>query len=448
MQTIREHSVLSPLFCEYFSVTDHKEAILSCYTYAADVNDKGVILYSFVSDAIVWLSNDEYGILSDMDFGNGKNAALFKELRDNGYFVKKGTDELAIQEKHRKQMGDAQTNTLKVVILPTTACNANCRYCIGENNQKQSMSVATAHKVAEYIAGASKDYNSIRLDWYGGEPLLKKDLITLICKELKERVPDKKYSSVITSNLSLLEDRDFEETVKIWNIQKINITIDGTEKEHNYRKSYSQKGFNGYLHTLKCIRTFLSHGIRVFCRFNIDRDNIDQLTNVVAAIKEFSNDELFYFFVSPLRGDDCHDEFFSVDEYESVFYRSGTALNELGIHNAVDSFVPKAMQGFCLAKNKNCFVIGPSGNLYRCNLDDLSDSNSVGTVFEGAKRNAIYEVYMNLGLDTECKTCRFLPICQGGCPVQDKYKSSSNTKCDKFKFKIKAISRLLVQYYI
>ncbi len=446
MKIIRLHSDNKDVFPEYYSHGKKNAITLSRYTQFQNISSDKIILYSFVSDAILLLSQIEYEKLCRMDLSD--NDDLFYTLSLNGFFIDKNIDEYLLMVRQRKSIFSKIPKTIKFVILPTTNCNARCNYCIGIHNPIDSMTYDTADKVVDYIVERAKGYENIKFDWYGGEPLLKRDLITYICDVVHQRLPNVHYSSVVTSNLACFDDDTLKQAIQIWNIQKINITIDGDEKEHNARKSYVNHNINGYKHTLDCIRNILEKQIMIYCRYNIDKNNVDQLGSVLYDLKPFFADKHFYFFISPLRGEDCHEEFYPTSEYNKLFYKTGVILNEAGVHNSIDSFVPKCANGFCLAKSEHCIVIGPNGAIYRCNLDELVASNATGSVFNGLEKNQIYNRFTSLELDGDCKDCCYLPICQGGCPIQDKNSSNSNCKCNKLKFKIEGISRLLADYYI
>ncbi len=445
MKIIRNNNELISLFPEYYNNLDIKNLKISKYIEIQYVNDNNIVLYSFISDSIFLLSVEEYEMFINMNFK--KNKGLFKILQQNGFFIDKKIDELDIMLKHRINMGSYLSQTMKVVILPTTDCNARCKYCIGYKNKRINMSMETANDVVNYIVHQSEKYKSIRLDWYGGEPLMEKDIISYICKEINRLLPEKEYSSVITTNLSLFDEKTLEEAKNIWHVKKINITIDGFEENHNNKKNYLNSNLNGYKHTLQCIKNILENEINVFCRFNIDRNNINELSIVLEDLKKFYNHKQFYFFVSPLRGEDSHSEFYETSEYNDLFYETGKLLIEKGFKNEIDSFVPRVALGLCLAKSRNCFVIGPNGLLYRCNLDDLKIENSTGNVVDGLSVNHIYDRFTNLKLQKKCEICKYLPICQGGCPTEKAQESKSNNQCLKFKFKLKAISKLLAEYY-
>ena len=444
MRIIRKKSDLESVYPEYFVEKECSDAKVSQYTHIQQVDSNTFVLFSFVSDAIILLNSNEYKRIQDMNFDNSKE--LYSSLVNNGIFINSDIDELSLMLKHREMINASTSQTLKVVILPTTACNARCRYCIGHANCVMTMTSETAQKVIDYIVEAAKGYKAIKFDWYGGEPLIKSELISQICKDVSERLPGISYTSVVTTNLLLLDEQLVKTMVDVWHIEKVNVTIDGNEEEHNDRKQYVANSFNGYKHTLNCIDILLNNNIRVFCRYNIDHYNYDQLIEAIHAIKKHVDNKLFYFFISPLRGEDGNG-YFSTDEYNCLFYETGKLLNENGIHNPIDSFVPKSVMKFCIAHSDNCVVIGPNGNLYRCNIDEINEDNSTGNIDVGLEKNRAYYEYMDMSLPSMCRSCKYLPICQGGCVEQSKHESSSNRRCDKFIFKLEAVSKLLVEFY-
>lgn len=445
MKIIRSH-VNEIIFSQYFKQQSADQVKLSRYTYCCKVKRDTIVCFSFVSDAIVILNDEEYRCVCDMNFGC--NQLLFRVLQDSGFFVDKNADEYQFMAEHRKNIFRLSSKTVKFVILPTTFCNAGCRYCIGENNPMMNMTDETAMAAIDFIVNKASTYENIKFDWYGGEPLLRRDLISYICNEVSRRLPTCKFSSVITTNLALFDDDVLESAIREWHVRKVNVTLDGTEEEHNARKNYCNKQLNGYQHTLRCIKSLVEHGITVFCRFNIDRDNYGSLETILDDLKPLIGDKNLYFFVSPLRGDNDHREFYAVSEYNNLLYNTGVLLNKHGIHNSIDSFVPRLAMGVCLAKSENCIVIAPDGVIYRCNLDDLVRNNATGSVYSGIEKNDVYRRFLKLQLDEQCITCNFLPICQGGCPVEANHASLSNSKCIKFKYKIDGIAKLLSEYYV
>ena len=70
-------------------------------------------------------------------------------------------------------------------ILPTLDCNARCVYCYEEGTKPVSMSSETVEQTIRFIrnnCGGSE----VKLSWFGGEPLLRPDIIDRICAGVGE----------------------------------------------------------------------------------------------------------------------------------------------------------------------------------------------------------------------------------------------------------------------
>ncbi len=68
-------------------------------------------------------------------------------------------------------------------IVLTSKCNARCIYCYEEGVLQSNMSMETAEKTAEVLCTSK---SPVGITWFGGEPLLKTELIQRITEILRE----------------------------------------------------------------------------------------------------------------------------------------------------------------------------------------------------------------------------------------------------------------------
>jgi len=89
-------------------------------------------------------------------------------------------------------------------------------------------------------------------------------------------------------------------------------------------------------------------------------------------------------------------------------------------YGIVDTEYYPKLHGGCTATEKNSFVIGPEGEIYKCWMDVGIKEMIVGDIFEKTPWNmGLIANYMAAGdrfLSPECRECFSLPICDGGCP--------------------------------
>lgn len=445
MKVIREANGLKSLFPQYYEETNIKDVVLSHYTHMEQISEDKYILFSFVSDAIISLTKEEVAILKSDNYDGCHD--FCEKLQKEGFFIKKTIDESSLMYKHRLSFESVDTDLLKVVILPTTRCNARCPYCCGEKNPNETMTLKIAEKVVDTIVSIAERYKNIQFGWYGGEPLLESNIITFICEEIKRRLPEINYSSYIISNTFLFDKHILKKMVECWKVKRIGITFDGTEREHNSRKNFYDSSINAFNQTLNSIQPLLDNGILVQCRFNADKNNITQLKPLIKVLTPYLGNNLFYFYVAFLKGDDSHKEFYDKTEYNSLVYEIGKIYKEFNMKKSIDGMLLNVFLKWCQGKSKNSITIGPTGDIYKCNLVDLIKENAIGSVYTGIDKNSAYKNFVHTDIEQKCLLCKFFPICQGGCPADERKESSSVSKCNEFKYRVKGVAKVLSECY-
>ena len=116
---------------------------------------------------------------------------------------------------------------MHITLHITTGCNMSCDYCYSHPAARNDMSQETANKTIDFI---SENYPvNTGIIFFGGEPLLKKDLIreTILYSQKKSGY----FHYKVTTN-GILLDKDFLEFANEVQLQ-VSISIDGNEKAHN-----------------------------------------------------------------------------------------------------------------------------------------------------------------------------------------------------------------------
>lgn len=117
-------------------------------------------------------------------------------------------------------------------LMLTYRCNLNCIYCYQKYKTAQDMTLETAKSVvvAEVqLAREANNKDGVRFDLFGGEPLLKFDLIKELCTWIWETIKDVKVDIFITTNGTLLNEEKKEWFEK--HKEKINfiMSVDGKD---------------------------------------------------------------------------------------------------------------------------------------------------------------------------------------------------------------------------
>ena len=122
----------------------------------------------------------------------------------------------------------------------TTACNMRCRYCYSAPPDKgMDMDEGIIDQCIRFATQHFTD--NVGIIFFGGEPLLKKDLIKYTvarCKSIEEKETIKRiFHFKVTTNGTLL-DADFLQFCKESHMG-IGLSIDGTPKAHNSNRCFS-----------------------------------------------------------------------------------------------------------------------------------------------------------------------------------------------------------------
>ena len=89
------------------------------------------------------------------------------------------------------------------------------------------------------------------------------------------------------------------------------------------------------------------------------------------------------------------------------------ALLECGYYDPL-KMLPR-LTNACFATDPYSYVINTDGLLYKCTMDNMNPSRSVGNVRDGVIMNNLIIDWTSPVLPQKCHECKMLPICQGGC---------------------------------
>lgn len=150
-------------------------------------------------------------------------------------------------------------NLYQINLEVTEKCNLRCKYCIYNDDCTSNRNFGYRDMPLE-IAKAGIDYavenagDDIAVTFYGGEPLIKFDLIKWCVDYAKKKLGDKNLSFNLTTNLTLVTKEMAE---YLASIEKFSVlcSLDGDEESHNaYRVFKDGKGsFSAAIEGLKML---------------------------------------------------------------------------------------------------------------------------------------------------------------------------------------------------
>lgn len=122
------------------------------------------------------------------------------------------------------------------------------------------------------------------------------------------------------------------------------------------------------------------------------------------------------------------------------------------------NFYPIHRNKMCSAVKLNTYIIGPSGEFYKCWNDVGYKDRIIGYINkENLDNQSLLLKYLMDGTmfdSPECRDCFFFPICGGGCPqyrLKNKYNNGKFNLCSTFHDGTKNLdylNRCLEEYYL
>lgn len=310
---------------------------------------------------------------------NGYLVKGTEPFKRRGFLDDKDPDELLKDVRISSSRGDL-SKLSTVTIFTTTDCNARCSYCYEKDIRHRTMSADVAKDVAEWIAEKT---DSVRLRWFGGEPLFNKSVISKICEILQQH--GVKYTSTVTTNGYFLSGIPVN-----WHLKRAQISLDGTEETY-----LKEKGFP-LSHVLENIHNAIDDGIKIVIRLNVSHKNVRELLELCDILAE-----------EPSLTAYAHVLFEESPNYIGTNLVAKRLL-DLGISS--DTKLPKYRDIYCMADSGNSVCITPEGNLTLC--EHHCDDEIIGSIYDTNLNWELINKWREfIPQNDECKTCFYRPIC-------------------------------------
>ena len=381
------------------------------YVHTLEV-DGDIIACNGVTRCMVRLTSEEAKMLSEgVDYCTDAH-----ELIENWFLVPDSHDDykLCTETRTLLKIFKKPSKNRAYSVMTTLDCNARCFYCfqMGRNKNRIHMPIETANAVADYMiknsAGGVTD-----ILWFGGEPLYNSAVIDVIIDRL--RASGIEYASSMISNGYLLYGDILEKAAGAWRLEKIQITLDGTEKVYNDVKSYIYKDSESpYQVVMNNIGNALEKGILVVIRVNIDRHNKEDVYKLAAELKDrFASYSNFRIYCDTLYENAGTKPAFRVAEERMQLTNDMIDFENYCLDIGL-SF-PRSVKGQmkthrCKADSDNSIVISPDGKIGKC--DHRVESMTYASLFSSeVDTDMLASFKRELNNKEMCQHCALLHDC-------------------------------------
>lgn len=370
--------------------------------------DEGLLLYHTMTKAMLLLTPKEADVYKT-------NPVALTELVEEWFLVPESHDDRLLCRQIRDVARMLEENSDAITsytILTTTDCNARCFYCYERGRSRIPMSSETALETADYIISHCQG-KKVLLQWLGGEPLFNKPVITLICKKLMDAGIE--FSSTAASNGYLFDEYTVKEAKDLWKLNKVQITLDGTEKIYNRSKAYIYDNANAYRTVISNIHHLQKANIAINIRLNIDIHNADDLLELTEELhQEFGNSKGIEVYTHPLfEGSNGSKAMGDNQSRAFIFER----MKEINARLSDYGFLKPAKlervirKYACQADNDHCITVMPSGHIGKC--EHYTENYFIGHICNKTYDHLeIIEQFKELRQEIDtCATCALHPTC-------------------------------------
>ncbi len=342
-----------------------------------------------------------------------------------------------------------QGKTIGFTFLPTYNCNCKCIYCYEDGvrkdmNMREYASDEQIKNLITFVDTLVKLSNANTLDFcfHGGEPLLYPDIVDKVGGAINKIAETNKLEKIfsIVTNGTLLNDAALS-ILKKNSINRILCTIDGIAAIHNSRRPFLT-GRETFKLTFNNVKKSLDKGFTVVLNTNIDRLNyyaipvfLDFL--VKEQMGNYKNFRLIFSIIK--QGPHAHNpEYFNNHQFQEGEEEADVLLNsyrEALMRNL--RIVDPISGGFCTFRISDNFIIDYHGEIYKCIALSGNKEAYLGNI-----QNPLSSIYRRLSQylypipwssNEDCQSCKFLPLCLGGCAQQSllKYGSQFILMCSR-----------------
>lgn len=299
----------------------------------------------------------------------------------------------------------------------TTDCNFKCKYCYEDYKKHLYLDQETLMDALKFIMNYGEK-GKILLDFLGGEPLLKKDLIYEAVDYIKSKYPNRTVKYYVTTNGSLI-DEQFTRFIKE-NHFSVRLSFDGNKKTHDLNR-IAKDSTSHYEEILGNIMKVKECGLPYSVRMTITQNTIPYMYENICFLHEQGLDNINMIMDVNLK------------LTESLFHQFKKQVDliteyyiheyEMGRKFSLDQFDGKLLNILCDNGNKFCmcnagfgnFKIMPDGSIYPCGFLTYDEQFAIGSIYEGVDTEKAHNIAVSNfdKYNRKCVGCQIRDFCHG-----------------------------------
>lgn len=324
---------------------------------------------------------------------------------------------------------------LNIVLVPGLDCNFKCPYCFEKVKGTEGLFETNLNNyfstIKLFAEKNFKNYETIEVSLFGGEPLLFSKQIFDYFEYIEKKLPNVSYFSSIVTNGALL-DAEIVHKLIDYKCRSIQITIDGWKEVHDKNRIF-KNGKESYDLLIKNINQtipMLSEDCQFNLRINLNNVAVNEVKTTLSDINPNIRSKIKLLF-RPIYNTDSFKQP-NINKFYDLKPFLDMAI-DMGFDIVRNTYYYQACES---CSGDNFFFVMPDLSLWKC-INDLNFQNArIGRINkEGfpqfdADKLVNWYTYSNCFSDDECKKCKMLPDCFGGCVL---YRAKNGSRsCKEF----------------
>ena len=360
-------------------------------------------------------------------------------LAEQGMVIEEGDDERAIADIQ----SSLDPYLMAAYLILTDVCNLGCKYCFIEGNfpenyQTSTMTWEIAKKGMDIFRKQARRDGLLDVWFYGGEPLVNKDLLFACADYLNEVEDPSKLTLTIITNGTLITPEVAKRLAGYPNLA-MSVSVDGPATVHDANRVFKSGG-GSFAAVERGIRNLQECGIPFGISCTVPVEQADHVAENVAWLSD-------HFGISAVNINFLTDTPRGLVSEEYIHRANQSLINCFKTNRdsdlTEDRFLRKARAFISSTPRwRDCaacgcqFVVAPDGRIGVCHeglgerrtfvshVDDPEfDFQTNPTIRQWAKRSPISM--------PECYDCIALATCGGGCPYASLLRTGSIWNLDR-----------------
>jgi uncharacterized protein len=311
---------------------------------------------------------------------------------------------------------------MELTLFVDHQCNLRCTYCYNGEKFTRAMDIETAKRGVDFALARARD--GLRVSFFGGEPLVRKDLVRTIVEYAEQTVAGRMpISFVMNTNATLIDD-DAIDLMAPPRRFAVFASVDGDADVHDAHR-IDAAGRGSFAAVNEGLSRLAARSIPFQIVAVVGVDTAPRLGDSARALVALGPSSIVF---SPNFRDDWTDA--SIDglrsglralgDYWMSLFRAGTAIGIEPLHTKILTHIQGGIP--CPSRCRLAgseLAVSPSGKLYPCAQmieEDRRDDLVVGDVVHGLDTSKLDQMQKAKDrVEDICAPCEVRDRCQSHC---------------------------------